>query len=83
MLIIETRTGRKGKLHELGRWVERELKNMWIEHNAAVGISFSGADDLSIQNVLVTFTGAPASGPNPTADDVNINGYNSQRVHLS
>jgi hypothetical protein len=59
------------------------LRNLWIEHNAAAGISFSGADDLFVQNVLVTFAGAPASGPNPTADDVNINGYNSQRVHIS
>ena len=48
------------------------VRNVWIEHALAAGITLSNADGATIQDVLVEHTGAPPSGANDSADRLNI-----------
>ena len=56
------------------------IRDVEILHAGGVGIQLSRAPGALIQNVSVTYTDAPASGPNPTADHVNISCYQSDGI---
>ncbi|MEO5726013.1 MAG: right-handed parallel beta-helix repeat-containing protein [Byssovorax sp.] len=58
------------------------VRDVEIHHKGGVGIDFSHADDLTIENVSVEHTGAPAKGPNPSSEVNNILGYQSSNVHI-
>lgn len=61
-------------------WKRVTVRDCEIHHRAGAGITFSNADDLHLQRVVVVNDGAPANGANAGPAEVSIGGELSQRV---
>lgn len=58
------------------------IRDVHVTHRNGPGIAISGADDVTIENVVVEYLGAPAAGANPSENHVNIDVYDSARLRV-
>lgn len=59
-----------------------QVRNCRIRHLTGYGVNFSNATGLSLYQLDIEHTGAPATGANPNDGRNNINGYGSSGVRI-
>lgn len=64
-------------------YVDVTFDSCRIRHASGHGIDHTNADRLTIQDVEIIHTGAPASGANPSSERNNINGDGSEDVRIN
>lgn len=56
------------------------IRNVYVTHRGGPGIVVSGASDVTIEDVLVEYLGAPPTGMNPSSGHNNIDVFDSARL---